>query len=346
MGIVIHTSKNDSSSAPLISAGAGAVIRTMVALMCLLGLTACGGQRYNTFFVETSAKPYWKALAKPAPYPLARTLTWKYYFTSDPGNYQAFVADGKVVSNKSALLSMSFFATKPATTGVRMSDVYALRAREAERSGQRHMRDAYQMSSEVALRTEIANQRIEVGLALGNALVGLADGLVKAVIDENALTSGMATAAYFTSGAPRGAIGDQAPPGTLLELYFRLKANASESWDPLTVKRRFEVVATLVDADGALWRSIVVFDGYLVQASKPTVPQELDTKHVLVNASTLIPFRDPPGDYVAELGEISRMPAGTMYELALAGAQAIHGLYEQIEAVKERAAPPMRRRGE
>lgn len=181
---------------------------------------------------------------------------------------------------------------------------------------------------------------------MGNALVGLADGLVKAAIDENAIATGTATAAYFTSGAPRGAIGDQAPPGTLLELYFRLKANASESWDPLTVKRRFEVVATLVDADGALWRSIVAFDGYLVQASKPTVPPELDAKHVLVNASTLIPFRDPPGDYLAELGEIGRMPVGTMYELAIAGSQAIHGLYEQIEAVKERAAPSMRRKGE
>lgn len=167
MGIVIHTSNNDVSPVPVMFAGAGGVIRTMVALVCLLSLTACGGQRYNTFFVETPAKPYWKALAKPAPYPLARTLTWKYYFTSDPGNYQAFVADGKVMSSKPALLSMNFYASKPATAGVRMSDVYALRAREAERGGQRHMRDAYQTSSEVALRSEIANQRIEVGLGFG-----------------------------------------------------------------------------------------------------------------------------------------------------------------------------------
>lgn len=346
MGIVIHTNKNASSLVPVMSAGAGAAIRTMVVFVCLLCLTACGGQRYNTFFVETSAKPYWRALAKPVPYPLARTLTWKYYFTSDPGNYQAFVADGKVMSSKPALLSMNFYASKPATAGVRMSDVYALRAREAERGGQRHMRDAYQTSSEVALRTEIATQQIEVGAALGNALVGMADAMVKAAIDENAIATGTATAAYFTSGAPRGAIADLAPPRTVLELYFRLKANASESWDPLTVKRRIEVVATLVDADGALWRSMVAFDGYLVQASKPTVPPELDAKHILVNASTLIPFRDSPGDYLAELGEIGRMPVGTMYELAIAGAQAIHGLYEQIEAVKVRAAPPMKRKGE
>jgi hypothetical protein len=255
-------------------------------------------------------------------------LTWKYHYTAD--GHHSLVADGKPVSD---LARVTVYAAQPAATGVRLSEVYAARAREAQRGGQAHMAEAYRVQSEVALRTEIANQQIEAGIALGNALVALGDALAKARIDEVTLSAATATATYFTAGAPRGVIGDQAPAGTVLELYLRLDADP-EGWDPLIAKRTFQVIATLRDADGKLWRSAVGLEGYLVQASKPTVPPALEAKYLLVDGNTLIPFREPAAGYIAELGEIARMRPGTMIELALAGAEAIRSLYDQIEASK------------
>jgi hypothetical protein len=306
-------------------------------VLAILGLSAaCGGTRYNTFFVEPGAKPYWRALVKPVPYPLARTLTWKYRYTADK-RYGAFVADGKIVEGKAQLKDIDLYAAQPVTVA-RLSEVYALRAREATASGRLDLAETYNVRSENALKTEIASQRVEAGVALGNAMVGFAEALVKWQIDEVTLAAAKATAAYFTTGTPRAVIGDQAPPGTVLELYFRLDVE-TDGWDPLIARRRFEVVATLLDADGKLWRAAVGVDGYLVQASKPTVPPALDEKNVLVNGATFIPFRDPAADYLGELGEIGRMQPGTMFEHALAGAQAIQDLYEQIEAAKTTSAP-------
>jgi hypothetical protein len=308
-------------------------------LLLLLTLTGCG-PTYKTFFVERRAMPYWQTLARPHPFPLARRLTWKYQYTFGK-NYALFLADGQPIWNEAQMKGVQLYAAQPTTSGgTKLSEVYAQRAREATATGRTQQAQTYAARSEIALQSEIATERTATAIALIGAGAALGEALGRMVADDVATEAANGTILYFTQG-PRTVISDAAPEGSVLELYFLLHGN-EDAKRARTYQRRFDVVATLRDGAGRIWRSGAGYTEWMLTTPQPTVPPDMDRDLLLVNANGYVPFREAAHvNYTPEITEIFRMASTRGHaEFALVGEAAIQGLYEQFAAAAAPAAAP------
>jgi hypothetical protein len=291
----------------------------------------------TTMYADEQIQPYLRSLTKRADYPLARSLTWKYHYTVGAGKHQQawFVADGELIRSAKAMAGVQMYAAPPTTSGVTMSDVYTQRAREASARGRHVEAQIYHGLSATSLQTQIASERVAAGFALAGAIQNLGAGLLDATI----ISRSESAAKYIKERNP-SIISDRAPDGTVLELFFRAhKADGAEA-KPADVTMRWEVVATLKDANGKLWRSSASFNAYLMYAfgsePKPTPGEFKQGRYVQMDFSTLLPVgrRDA---YAGELQEIGKIATGGGYvELAVTALRAIDDIYEQIEYAKKR----------
>jgi hypothetical protein len=308
--------------------------------LLLLTLAGCGPM-YKTFFVERRAMPYWQTLARPHPFPLARRLTWKFQYTFGE-HYALFLADGKPIWNETQMKGVQFYATQPTTSGgAKLSDVYAQRAREATASGRTQLAQTYAARSEVALQTEIATERTATAVALIGAGAALGEALGRMVADDAATDGANGTILYFSQG-PRTVISDAAPEGSVLELYFLLHGEQDEKRARGAYQRRFEIIVTLRDGAGRIWRSGAGYTEWMLWTPKPTVPPDMDRDLLLVNPNCYVPFREAAHvNYTPEITEIFRMTSNRGHaEFALVGEAAIQGLYEQFAAAAAPAVAP------
>jgi hypothetical protein len=285
-------------------------------------------------YAERQLEPYLKSLTWQAPRPLARTLTWKYYYTVDTGkNQQAwFVADGKLLRNSKDIAGVQLYAAQPSTYSGKMGEVYTQQARDASRQGNHQKAQIYHGLSSVSTQTQIASERVATGIALGSAIQGLGAGL----LDYTIINHGNGAAEYVRA-PERGVIGDGAPEGTVLELFFRgVRLNGDEA-KPGNLSMRWETLVTLKDADGTIWRSDASFTNYFFHSfesqQKPVPPEFADPRYMEMVVNTLIPVHNR--DFVPEEGEMKKIWARNgAAEFGITAMQAIGNIYDQIEITK------------
>lgn len=285
-------------------------------------------------YAEPQVEPYLKAMTRQPPYPLARTLTWKYHYTVDPGKNQQvwFVADGKLLRSAKDIAGTQIYAAQPSTYGGRMADVYTQQARDATRQGDHQKAQLYHGLSSVSAQTQIASERVAAGLALGSAIQGLGAGL----LDYTIINHGNGAAQYVRA-PERGVIGDGAPEGTVLELFFRAVRRNGDDAKPGNLSMQWETLVTLKEADGTLWRADAAFINYFFfsfESQQKPVPAEFaDARYMEMVPGTLIPAHNR--DFVPEEAEIQKVTKqGGAGEFGVTAMQAIGNLYDQIRTTQ------------
>lgn len=310
-------------------------ILLLVTVACSL-LPGCGPLK-TTVYTDEQIRPALKSLPGRPDYPLARTLTWKYHYNvATKGNEQAwFVADGQLIRGKQAMGAVQLYAAQPTTSGVNMSNVYTQRANEASRRGDHQTAQIYHGLSSTALQTQIANERVAAGIALGGAIQSLGAALLDITIVSLADT----VANYVRAVSPR-IVSDQAPEGTVLELFFRGTRLDNAEAKPHVTSMRWETVATLKDAQGKIWRSNTYYTVYLVYSPasepEPPMPERFnDTKTVPMDVGNWVPAGGKD-EYMPSIMEIAKMPTSPpgIVELAVTATSAVNALYEEIELAK------------
>jgi hypothetical protein len=309
----------------------------LLAVTALVPATGCAPLK-TTVFADEQIRPTLKSLPNRLDYPLARTLTWKYHFSVDtPGSRMAwFFADGQTIAGQQAMKGVQLYAAQPATSGMDMGEVYTRRAQEATKRGDHQSAQINYGLASTATQTRIANERIATGLALGGAIAGLGDALLLNLHFE----VGNSAARYVREVSPR-IIGDQAPEGTVLEVFFRGNRLDHADIKPTVTAVRWETIATLKDAQGKIWRSNAFYTVYYAHspASEPGPPQMperfRDANPVLMDVGNWVPAGGKD-EYMPSIVEIAKMPLsppGTV-ELSVTAASAVAGLYEEIELAK------------
>jgi hypothetical protein len=310
-------------------------LRRALSLLAAAAAFALPGCAVKTVqYADRQLEPYLKALTSPTPRPLARTLTWKYYYTVDTGkNQQAwFVADGKLLRSSKEIAGTQLYAAQPSTYSGKMAEVYTLQARDATRQGNHQKAQLYHGLSSVSAQTQIATERVAAGMALGGAIQGLG----AALLDSTIVNHGNGAAQYVRA-PERGVIGDSAPEGTVLELFFRaVRLNGDEA-KPGNLSMMWETLVTLKDADGTIWRADASFTNYFFHSfesqQKPVPPEFADPRYMEMVVNTLIPAHNR--DFVPEENEMKKVWAnGGAAEFAITAMQAIGNLYGQIEITK------------
>ena len=300
----------------------------------MIAAAACGlatGCAVTTVqYADRQIESYLKALTLHTPYPLARTLTWKYHYTVGTGKDEQawFIADGKLLRSASELAGVQMYAAQPATSGMNMSDVYTQRAREATNRGDHGSAQFYHGLSSTALQTQIASERVATGIAFGGAIQGLGAALLDATIISHGLG-----AAQYVEAADRGVIGRAAPEGTVLELFFRgIRLDGAEA-KPGNLSMKWETAVTLKDADGKIWRSDAFFTNYFFHSfgpeQKATPAGFNDPRYLLMVPNSLIPAHNRAfGPEEIEMAKI--LNTGGAAEFGVTAMQAIGDLYEQM----------------
>jgi hypothetical protein len=304
----------------------------LLAAAAALALPGCAVKTVQ--YADRDLEPYLKSLTWRAPRPLARTLTWKYYYTVDTGkNQQAwFVADGKLLRNAKDIAGVQLYAAQPSTYSGKMAEVYTQQARDATRQGNHQKAQLYHGLSSASAQTQIATERVAAGMALGSAIQGLGAGLLDATIINHG--NG---AAQYVRAPERGVIGDGAPEGTVLELFFRgVRLNGDDA-KPGNLSMTWETLVTLKDADGTIWRSDAAFTNYFFHSfesqQKPVPPEFADPRYMEMVVNTLIPAHNR--DFVPEEGEMKKIWARNgAAEFGITAMQAINNIYDQIEVTK------------
>lgn len=306
------------------------VVLLITALLVLL--SGCAPLK-TTVYADEQIRSYLKSLPNRQDYPLARNLTWKYHYTAGTGSSESawFVADGKLIRGARAMAGVQMYAAQPTTSGMNMSEVYTQKGREASAKGRYGDAQMYHGLSEAALQTQIASERMAAGMALGGAIQNLGAALLDAVIVEQ----GHNTAKYVRERSPQ-VVGEQAPDGTVLELFLRAQRLDYVDSKPHMTTMKWETVATLKDADGKIWRSAASYTTYLVftSASEPQpMPAKFnDSRYVLMDVGNWVPAGGV-NEYMPSVREIARMPGGAV-ELSVSAVHAVEGLYEQIGLAK------------
>ena len=287
-------------------------------------------------YADRQLEPYLKALTRQTESPIARTVTWKYHYTLEPGRNQQvwFIADGKLLRSPKEIAGVQIYAAQPTTSGVTTGAVYTQRAREATRRGDHQTAQVYHGLSSTAVQTQIASERVAAGMALGSAIQGLGTALLDATIISHG--SG---AAQYVSTPERGVIGDSAPEGTVLELFFRGVRRNGEDAKPGNLSMRWETVATLKDASGRIWRSDAFFTNYFHHSFSSDTTKITaafsDPRYMLMVTNTLMPAHNR--DFVPEEAEMKKIwGKGGAAEFGITAMQAIGDLYEQIAMAKGR----------
>jgi hypothetical protein len=286
-------------------------------------------------YADRQLEPYLKSLTKQPEYPLARTMTWKYHYTVDPGksNQQVwFVADGKLLRSAKEIAGTQIYAAQPSTYSGKMAEVYTQQARDASRQGNHQRAQIYSGLSSVSAQTQIASERVATGLALGSAIQGLGAGL----LDMTIINHGNG-AAQYVAAPERGVIGAGAPEGTVLELFFRAVRRNGDDAKPGNLSMQWETLVTLKDADGTIWRSdaaFTYFHYFSFESQQKPVPAEFaDPKYMEMVTNTLIPAHNR--DFVPEENEYKKVLARNgAAEFGVTAMQAIGNIYDQIEMTK------------
>jgi hypothetical protein len=289
-------------------------------------------------YADRELEPYLKSLTRPTAYPLARTMTWKYHYTVDPGrsNQQVwFVADGKILRNPKDIAATQLYAAQPSTYSGKMSEVYATRATELSKRGDFQGAQIYRGLSATSLQTQIASERVAVGMALGSAIQGLGAGL----LDMTIVNHGNGAAQYIAA-PERGVIGAGAPAGTVLELFFRAVRRNGDDAKPGNLSMQWETLVTLKDADGTIWRSdaaFTYFHYHSFESQQKPVPAEFaDPRYMEMVTNTLIPAHNR--DFVPEENEYKKVLARNgAAEFGITAMQAIGNIYDQIQITKPRS---------
>ena len=285
-------------------------------------------------YADRQLEPYLKSLTRQAPYPLARTLTWKYHYTVDPGKNQQvwFVADGKLMRNAKDIANVPIYAAQPSTYSGKMAEAYTQRANELSRRGDYQGAQVYHGLSSVSQQTQIASERVAAGMALGGAIQGLGAALLDATIINHG--NG---AAQYVAAPERGVIGAGAPEGTVLELFFRAVRRNGDDAKPGNLSMQWETLVTLKGADGTVWRSdaaFTYFSYFSFESQQKPVPAEFaDPKYMEMVPNTLIPAHNR--DFVAEENEYRKVIARNgAAEFGVTAMQAIGNIYDQIEMTR------------
>jgi hypothetical protein len=249
-------------------------------------------------------------------------------------NQTWFIVDGKLVRNQKELADVPMLAAQPSNSGWKTSDLYAQQARSYQSKGQTGMARAYQSASTVSAQTQIASERVATGIALGSAIQGLGT----AALDFVVANSATGAVKYIQTS---GVIGDRAPEGSVLELFFR-----STRWDgaeakPAQILMQWETVATLKDADGKVWRSGASFKNYITAkfgSEVPPMPTELSSGgYFRLDSTNGLPLGNA-AQYGAEAQELSKIiTGGGNLEFGLTAVRAVQDIYEQIDAARKSA---------
>jgi hypothetical protein len=287
-----------------------------------------------TDYADEQIQPYVRSLPKRPDRPLARTLTWKYYYTEGKGGLTYFVADGNLIRDKRDADKVQVYAAQPVSSGITantMSNVYNQRALEATKRGDHQGAQVYHGLSAASLQTQLATQRSTAGAAaMSSAIMAGAAGL--ADIGVIRLSQSLA---FYVKDDRAPLVGDSAPEGTVLELFFQRRFQ-KDARPPI---QEWETVATLKDAEGRIWRSVASFNTYHFMTSVPD--QYKQRPYVLLRDSSVLPADNE--SYPAEEAEIAKIKARrTFVELGVTTARAIEDLYEQLEYAK-RGKPASRR---
>jgi hypothetical protein len=316
----------------LVPEGSGRVLALCTVAATFVLFPGCAVKSVQ--YADRQLEPYLKSLTWQAPRPLARTLTWKYYYTVDTGkNQQAwFVADGQLLRSAKEIAGTQIYAAQPSTYSGKMAEVYTQQAREASKRGDHKKAELYHGLSATSLQSQIASERVAAGMALGGAIQGLGAALLDATIINHG--NG---AAQYVRAPERGVIGDGAPEGTVLELFFRgVRLNGDDA-KPGNLSMKWETLVTLKDADGTIWRSDASFTNYFFhsfESQQKLVPPEFaDPRYMEMVVNTLIPVHNR--DFVPEEGEMKKIWARNgAAEFGITAMQAIGNLYDQIETTK------------
>jgi hypothetical protein len=285
-------------------------------------------------YADEQVQPYVRSLPKRPDRPLARTLTWKYYYTEGKGGLTYFVADGNLIRDKSDADKVQVYAAQPVTSGITantMSNVYAQRALEATKRGDHQGAQVYHGLSAASLQTQLATQRSQAGAAaLSGAIMAGAAGL--ADIGVIRLSQSLA---FYVKDDRAPLVGDSAPEGTVLELFFQRRFR-KDTKPPI---QEWETVATLKDAEGKIWRSVASFNTYHfmgVGSGPVAVPDQYRQRpYVLLRDSSVLPADQE--SYAAEEVEIAKIKKrSTFVELGVTSARAIEDIYDQIEFARRR----------
>ena len=308
-------------------------VLSILAAAAALALQGCATQ---TMVVEEQYDLYLRTLTAKRDQPLARTLTWKHQYTAGKmaNNQTWFIVDGKLVRNPKELANVQMLAAQPSSSGWKTSDLYAQQARNYQSKGQTGMARAYQSASTVSAQTQIASERVATGIALGNAIQGLGT----AALDYVVTNSATGAVKYIQSS---GVIGERAPEGSVLELFFR-----STRWDgaeakPGQILMQWETVATLKDADGKIWRSGASFKNYIIArfgSEAAPVPAELASDgHFRLDPTSGLPMGNA-AQYGAEAQELGKIiTGGGNLEFGLTAVRAVQDIYEQKDAGRKSA---------
>ena len=282
-------------------------------------------------YTDREIEPYLKALTAPVKYPLARTLTWKYYYTVGTGkDTQAwFIADGKLLKSAKEISGVQLYAAQPSTYSAKVAEAYTEHAREATKRGEHEKAQLYHGLAVANLQTQIASERIAAGMALGSAIQGLGAALLDATIINHGTG-----AAEYVRAPERGVIGGGAAEGTVLELFFRAARRDGNDAKPGNLSMRWETLVTFKDADGTIWRSDATFTNYFHHSFQSQPPPEFsDPRYVEMVPNTLIPARNR--DFIPEENEMKKVWArGGAAEFAVTAMQAIGNLFDQIQMTR------------
>jgi hypothetical protein len=138
-------------------------------------------------------------------------------------------------------------------------------------------------------------------------------------------------------------IGDSAPEGTVLELFFRAVRLNGDAAKPGNLTMRWETLVTLKDADGKIWRSDAFFAYYSHHSfssdtTAVTAAFSADPNLMLMVTNSLMPAHNR--DFVPEEEEMKKIWAkGGLAEFGITAMQAIRDIYEQIAMAKGAAKP-------
>jgi hypothetical protein len=314
--------------------------RTLGFLAAATALVLQSGCGSMAMVVDQQYELYLKTLPKRHDEPLAQTLTWKHNYTVGKGSSERnwFTAEGKPLRSQSELKNVQLYAAQPSTSGWKTSELYAQQAREYRQKGQSGMAQAYQSASTVSAQTQIASERVATGIALSGAIQGLGAAALDYVI-INSPTG----AVKYVNDQGNGIIGNRAPEGSVLELFFRSRRIDGEDAKPAVIVMIWETTATLRDGDGRIWRSAASFKNHLLHSfssGAPPVPEQLNQgQHVRIDPNTGLPMQNPEQYDSQELRKI--ISGGGNMEFGLTAMRAIEDIYEQMDlarATKKRRA--------
>jgi hypothetical protein len=316
--------------------GCGRTLACAAAAGMLLSTGGCAIKQ--AMYADEQIEPYVRSLPKRHDYPLARTLTWKFYYVEGRKRPELsyFIADGNLIRDKSSMDKLQIYAAQPVTSGVNMSEVYAQRARDATKRGDHKGAQIYHGLSQASLQSRIAAERTQAGLALAGALIMPTAALLA---DMGMVRYSQGVAAYVKDDrAPL--IGDGAPEGTVLELFLRRELLRDAEAKPTDLLQTYETVATLKDANGNIWRSVASFRThyFLGMGSGPLpVPEQYKNRPYVLLRDTTSALPAGNESYAVEEAELARIRSrSTFVELGITAARAIDDLYEQLEFAKSK----------